>query len=150
MVLRQNPRRSTCNGTNARDPTFRGKGSHKASIWLATLRQADGWSSKKGYQALGDSRNIEQIREILRMQFDAAAADAADPTRISILRELSATTSDIPAAMIEAYWEIFEGLRDTELEHEMLRGIGTFWWPESATNFVERFISISTGGDRRP
>jgi hypothetical protein len=37
-------------------------------------------------------------------------------------------------------------LRDAELEHEMLRGIGISWWPESATKFVERFISVSTGG----
>jgi hypothetical protein len=96
---------------------------------------------------LDDSRNVERIREILRMQFDAAAADTGDPTKISILRELSATTADIPDAIIEAYWEIFAGLRDAELEYEMLRGIGIFWWPESATQFVERFISVSTGGD---
>jgi hypothetical protein len=113
---------------------------------LAKLRQADGRPPKKE-TGLGDSRNVERIREILRMQFDAAAADTGDPTKISILRELSATTADIPDAIIEAYWEIFAGLRDTELEYEMLRGIGIFWWPESATKFVERFISVSTGGD---
>jgi len=96
---------------------------------------------------LGDSRNIERFREVLRMQFDAAAADSRDPTNISILRELSATTADIPDATIEAYWEIFAGLRDAELYYEMLRGIGIFWWPESATKFIERFISVSTGGD---
>ena len=93
-----------------------------------------------------DTRRAEQIREILRMQFDGAAEHAADATRVSILHELSATTADIPAAMIDAYWEIFEDLRDAELEHEMLRGIGISWWPESATKFVERFISVSTGG----
>ena len=93
-----------------------------------------------------DTRRAEQIREILRMQFDGAAEHAADSTRVSILHELSATTTDIPAAMIDAYWEIFEDLRDAELEHEMLRGIGISWWPESATKFVERFISVSTGG----
>ncbi|KJC53649.1 hypothetical protein UP10_41940 [Bradyrhizobium sp. LTSPM299] len=96
---------------------------------------------------VGDGINVEQIREILRMQFEAAATDTRDPTKITILRELSTTTADIPDAMIQAYWEIFEGLRDTELEHEMLRGIGISFWPESASDFVERFISISTGGD---
>jgi hypothetical protein len=93
-----------------------------------------------------DTRRVEEIREILRMQFDGAAAHAADPTRVSMLQEMSATTADIPATMIDAYWEIFEDLRDGELEHEMLRGIGISWWPESATKFVERFISVSTGG----
>jgi hypothetical protein len=78
-----------------------------------------------------DTRSVEQIREILRMQFDGAAAHAADPTRLSILQELSATTADIPATMIEAYWEIFEDLRDAELAREMLRGIGISWWPET-------------------
>jgi hypothetical protein len=101
---------------------------------------------KKGKQVLCDSRNVESVREILRMQFDTAAASTSDPTKISILRELSETTSDIPDAMIEAYREIFESFRDAELEHEMLRGIGISWWPESATNFVARFISVSTGG----
>lgn len=82
------------------------------------------------------------------MQFEAAATDTRDLTKIAILRELSATTAEIPDAMIEAYWEIFEGLRDTELEYEMLRGIGISFWPESASNFIEKFISISTGGGR--
>lgn len=96
---------------------------------------------------VGDGSNVEQIREILRMQFEAAATDSRDPTKTMILRELSATTADIPDATVEAYWEIFEGLRDTELEQQMIRGIGIFYWPESAAKFVERFISISTGGE---
>jgi hypothetical protein len=95
----------------------------------------------------GDGKNVEQIREILRMQFEAAATGTSDPTQIRILRELSATTADIPVATIEAYWELFEGMRDTELEYEMLRGIGIFCWPQSASDFIERFISRSTGGD---
>jgi hypothetical protein len=96
---------------------------------------------------VGPGRNIGEIREILRMQFEAAATGTEDPTRAMILRELSATTVDIPDVMIEAYWEIFEGLRDNELEYEMLRGIGIYYWPESASHFIRKFISISTGGE---
>jgi hypothetical protein len=95
----------------------------------------------------GNSTNVKEIREILRFQFEAAASTSGDSTKVNILRELSATTEDVPDALIKAYWEIFEAMRDKELEYELLRDIGVFYWPESATNFVRKFISISTGGD---
>jgi hypothetical protein len=80
------------------------------------------------------------------MQFDGAAAGTADPVRVSIFQTLSATTGEIPGALINAYSELFEDLRDSELYYEMLGRIGISWWPGSATSFVEGFITLSTGG----
>jgi hypothetical protein len=93
-----------------------------------------------------DKKNVGKIREILRMQFEAAATETEDPTRMMILRELSATATDVPDMLIQAYWEIFEGLPDSELKFEMIRGIGISYWPESASHFIKKFISLSTGG----
>jgi hypothetical protein len=38
-------------------------------------------------------------------------------------------------------------LEDSETEQAMLVRVGVSWWPENATMFVEKFISISSGGD---
>jgi hypothetical protein len=92
-----------------------------------------------------DTKNAAIIREVLRHQFDGAAETATNPAISDLFAKLSATTTEIPAALIDAYSEFFEDLLDSEREQEMMKSIGVSWWPESATRFVEKFIALSSG-----
>jgi hypothetical protein len=94
---------------------------------------------------MNDSRNAEQIRDILRGQFNAAAGFARDPATAAHFSKLAETASGIPAALADAYSEFFEDIQDSEIERAMMARVGVSWWPENATVFVEKFISISSG-----
>ena len=56
---------------------------------------------------MNDSRNAEQIRDILRGQFDAWAGVVTDPARAAIFSQLAETAINIPAAVADAYSEFF-------------------------------------------
>jgi hypothetical protein len=93
-----------------------------------------------------DTRNAAQLREMLRIQFEEAAGIASDPATSALFAKLAATTNDIPAATLDTYSELFEDFTGSEIEREMMGSVGVSWWPKSARGFVEKFISISTGG----
>jgi hypothetical protein len=62
-----------------------------------------------------------------------------------ILDRLARTVKQVDPAMLAAYAALFDDLQDSERKSELLRQIGFHWWPETATEFVSRFISERSG-----
>jgi hypothetical protein len=94
-----------------------------------------------------DTNNAEVIREILRLEFENASGLKRDDKSASkCLARLAETTADIPAALLDAYSELFEDYGDSEAETELRRSIGVSWFPENATDYVKQFVAIRTGG----
>jgi hypothetical protein len=84
--------------------------------------------------------------EILRHDFENALEHCRNPAGIDCLKTLIQTAEQIPADIFDIYIELFEELPDTELHQEMLIEVREGWWlPQTATEFVERFISRTTG-----
>jgi hypothetical protein len=95
--------------------------------------------------------------ESLRLAFQSTAEwrrqkaverpeDTRNATAAEILDHLAATTKDVVPEILEAYVELFEDLPDTERHEDLLREVGFHWEPESASEFVSRFIKEATGG----
>jgi len=94
-----------------------------------------------------DTNNAEVIREILRLEFQNASGLQRDDKLASrCLAKLAETADDIPAALLDAYSELFDDYVDSEVESELRRSIGVSWFPENATEYVKRFVAIRTGG----
>jgi hypothetical protein len=60
--------------------------------------------------------------------------------------KLAASTADMDQTVLQAYWELFEDLPDSEQHREMMRDVGFHWWPESADEFCRRYFAERTGG----
>jgi hypothetical protein len=84
--------------------------------------------------------------EILCCDFGDAADRTSDPSSKACFAQLISTVADIPTELLDAYMELFEGLTDSETHQELLDEIRQgFWFPQSATEFVQRFIARETG-----
>jgi hypothetical protein len=84
--------------------------------------------------------------EILCCDFGDAADRTSDPSSKACFAQLISTVADIPTELLDAYMELFEGLTDSESHQELLDEIRQgFWFPQSATEFVQRFIAKETG-----
>jgi len=84
--------------------------------------------------------------EILRCDFEDTADRTSDPSSKACFAQLISTVADIPTELLDAYMELFEGLTDSEAHQELLDEIRQgFWFPQSATEFVQRFIAKETG-----
>jgi hypothetical protein len=84
--------------------------------------------------------------ELLRLAFENALERNRDAASIACLKTLIQTADQIPADIFDIYVELFEELPDTELHQEMLTEVREgLWLPKTATEFVERFISRTTG-----
>jgi hypothetical protein len=109
----------------------------------ATVAALD--TSLKG-RSMMDTNNAEVIREILRLEFESASGWKRDDKLASkCLARLAETTADIPAALLDAYSELFEDYVDSEVETELRNSVGLSWFPEDATEYVKRFVAIRTG-----
>lgn len=88
----------------------------------------------------------ESHTELLRLEFQNVLERSRDPASIACLKTLIQTADQIPADIFDIYTELFEELPDTELHQEMLTEVRDgCWLPKTATEFVERFISRTTG-----
>jgi hypothetical protein len=85
-------------------------------------RQAE-WRRQKASEYPDDSRNLE-------------AAQLFD--------KLAATVNDVDLAVLRAWRELFEDLPDSEEYNEMMRQVGFHIFPETADEFVRRFIASIT------
>src|SRR5271166_4766315 len=106
------------------------------------LSNAAEWRREKAIEHPNDGRNVEAAK---------------------ILDRLSQTVKQVEPTILAAYAELFEDdLRDAERNNEpglvespqsgsrtrhneLLREVGFHWSPETATEFVSRFISEMTG-----
>jgi hypothetical protein len=87
--------------------------------------------------------------DVLVLEFENAMERCRDPASITCLKTLIQTVHQVPADIFDIYVELFEELPDTELHQEMLTEVREgSWLPETATEFVERFISRTTGTSR--
>ena len=92
--------------------------------------------------------NAEFIREIIQTQFESEAEFAQskqNTERARVLTHLAQTAKDIDTDILDAYSELFESMQDSEVEQELLGDIGVFWFPKTASEFVQGFIAKSSG-----
>jgi len=85
------------------------------------------WRRARSIQYPDDRRNIE----------------AAE-----ILDRLARTVKQVDPAKLAAYAALLEDLQASERKSELLHEIGFHWWPQTATEFVSRFISERPGDSR--
>jgi hypothetical protein len=90
--------------------------------------------------------------DILKFQFEGQAEYASrHPIRRALAKEcfdrLAATVAEVPAELLLAYGDLFDDVKDAELDQELMEQIqhGN-WHPESATEYLQRFIAVATGG----
>jgi hypothetical protein len=87
--------------------------------------------------------------EILRHDLESALERSRDPAGIACLNGLIETIERIPPDIFDIYIELFEELPDTELHQEMLTEVRDgSWLPKTATDFVQGFISRTTGTNK--
>ncbi len=93
----------------------------------------------------------------LRCKFEALAewrhdvavehpGDARNLDAVKIFERLAETAKDIEPKVLDAYVELFEDASQGERESKLEREVGFYWFPESASEFVARFIGEETGG----
>ena len=64
---------------------------------------------------------------------------------MQLLAALAATVDQIEPSLLAAYAELWEGPVEFEAHAELLREVGFGFWPNTAAEFVSRFISKLTG-----
>lgn len=74
--------------------------------------------------------------ESIQYPHDRRNVEAAE-----ILDRLARTVKQVDPTILAAYAELLNDLKDSEQKSELLREIGFHWWPQTATEFVSRFIS---------
>jgi len=104
--------------------------------------------------------NLAETADRLEVDLLRTAAwrrkDAADPRNAeaaAALERIAKTVREVDAALLNAYRRVFEELCDAGDDgiesanaHAVLLGqVGFGWTPETATEFVSRFIAKSTG-----
>ncbi|MBM4298299.1 MAG: hypothetical protein FJ143_11225 [Deltaproteobacteria bacterium] len=99
-----------------------------------------------------DQKELNYQRELLKTEFECSADwrrkkaeqypnDDRNSKAAEILDKLAADVGNVDAATLAAYVALFEDYPDGEAHSEMLRTIGFDWEPESAIEFVRRFIA---------
>jgi hypothetical protein len=83
------------------------------------------WRRQKAAEYPDDKRNLE----------------AAD-----LLERLAETVDQVEPALLQAYVELWEDAPEAEALSDMLREIGFYTAPKTATEFVAAFISRMTSG----
>jgi hypothetical protein len=88
-----------------------------------------------------DFENTAEYRRMIAAKYpgDARNIEAAD-----IMEKLAATVDNVEPAVLNAYGELFEDARDSEVHTEMLRQIDVHSWPSTATEFVQGYIASRT------
>jgi hypothetical protein len=93
-------------------------------------------SLKHGFLTTADWRRDEALRHLT----DERHMDA-----MQLLLGLAGTVDQIEPSLLSAYAELWEGPVESEVHSELLREVGFTFWPDTAAEFVSRFISKLTG-----
>ena len=87
-------------------------------------------------------------REILRLDFENTLEHSRGAEATASLKSLIETVDQIPTEIFDIFTELVEELPDSELLQDMLGKVSEGrWLPKTATEFVERCISRTTGAD---
>jgi CheY-like chemotaxis protein len=97
------------------------------------------------------------VVEILRLDFEGQAEwrrqraieypnDHRNLRAARIFDRLAASVSDIPSAVIFAWYELFDGAPDSKVWSEMLQRVGFCSEPEDAEHLLRDFIADRVGG----
>ena len=87
-------------------------------------------------------------REILRLDFENTLEHSRGVEATASLKSLIETVDQIPTEIFDVFTELVEELPDSELLQDMLGRVSEGrWLPKTATEFVERFISRTTGAE---
>jgi hypothetical protein len=113
---------------------------------------------KQGEGARGKMpTKIEEIRDGLELDLECTARwrrekaveyphDKQNLVAAAELEVLISTVDQVPEPMLTTYAELFDHCEDLETNSQMLGSIGFSRWYATATEFVQDFISVQTGG----
>ena len=62
-----------------------------------------------------------------------------------LLEALAATVDEVEPSLLAAYAELWEGPVESRAHADLLHEVGFSFWPSTAAEFVNRFISKLTG-----
>jgi hypothetical protein len=86
--------------------------------------------------------------QILALDFEAALEQTEDAKVVACLKNLIETVNQVQPEILETCFELFEDLTDSEQHLKLLDEVRRGWWfPETATEFVQRFIAKQTQGE---
>ena len=93
---------------------------------------------------------MSEDSEILKMQFEAFAHYARDesgnPESASCFDALAASVEDVSPELLDAYLEMFQDIRESEIDSALRQSIQRgSWAPASATEYMQRFIAFTSG-----
>lgn len=93
----------------------------------------------------------ENDRDIIRCQFENGAEYARRAGQLEVaacFEQLYDTVNGISAETLGAYLELFEDLPDGGADADLMEAVGRgAWAPQSATEYVQRFIASRSGAD---
>lgn len=95
---------------------------------------------------------MSEDSEILRLQFESAAQHArlcGNSEAGSCFDGLAASVASVSPELLEAYFEMFQDITDGEIDVALMQSIqhGS-WSPESATEYLQRFVAFASGTER--
>lgn len=84
-------------------------------------------------------QKFTRIAEWRRQKAAEHPDDHRDAQAAMVLDRLASSVDEIKDHDFEAYNELLEG--NTELQADLLMGVGFGWWPKSAEEFIETYIA---------
>lgn len=106
--------------------------------------------SKRGIpRRNGENADMSEESKLLRLQFESAAELARQdgrPEAGSCFAALAASVDSVPSELLDAYFEMFQGIEDAKIGVSLMGSIRRGWWsPGSATEYTQRFIAFASG-----
>jgi len=89
--------------------------------------------------------DLLNMAEWRRRKADEFPADTRNAASADMLERLAGTAGQVDPGLLRAYTELLEDLTDGEKHSDLLREIGFGWEPESASEFVSRFVALAAG-----
>jgi hypothetical protein len=90
--------------------------------------------------------------KILMARFESEADYAARRGKLGreCFDRLKASVEFVPDELLDAYHDMFDDIVDSEFESELMWRIQSgLWEPESATEYLQRFIAVAPGAALR-
>jgi hypothetical protein len=90
----------------------------------------------------------KEQRKILMARFESEADYAARRGKLGreCFDRLKASVEFVPDELLDAYHDMFDDIVDSEFESELMWRIQSgLWEPESATEYLQRFIAVAWG-----
>ncbi|MEO8319826.1 MAG: hypothetical protein ABI561_16035 [Bradyrhizobium sp.] len=94
-------------------------------------------------------RNIIEDRRVLTMQFESfahyARHESGKPKSADCFDALAVSVDRVSAELLEAYVEMFQKIEHRKVDRALRQSIQDgLWSPETATEYMQRFIAFAS------